>query len=100
MMGRIAYLKGKYATAEQFFQKAQSIYEEALGVEHPEVLATINNLADVYVEQGKRRLAEELYKDVLAERLRILGPEHPAVAQTLQRIAQQLYFHGHYEDSE
>ena len=109
-LGRLSYLQGKlitalrkhiaaqgkYMAAEQFFQKAQSIREQALGVEHPDVLTTINNLADVYVEHGKLNVAEELYKDVLAVRTRILEAEHPAVAQTLHSMAQLSYFQGQY----
>src|SRR6266568_8077180 len=45
------YKQNKYASAEQALQKAQRIREQALGVEHPDVLATINHLADVYVQQ-------------------------------------------------
>lgn len=102
-LGRLSYLQGKYMaaqrkymTAEQSFQKAQSIREQALGVEHPDVLTTINNLADVYMKQDKLNVAEELYKDVLAVRTRILGAEHPAVAQTLQSMAQLSYSQRQY----
>lgn len=94
------YKQNKYASAEQALQKAQRIGEQALGVEHPDVLATINHLADVYVQQSKWNLAEELYKDVLTARTRILGAEHPAVAQTFHSMAQLSYMHRQYDDTE
>lgn len=91
-LGKLFFLNGNYREAEQYLQKAQSIREQVLGVEHPAVLATINNLADVYRKApGKQSLAEALYSDILDLRIRILGAEHPAVAQTLQGMAQLYY---------
>ena len=104
-LGRLSYVQGKYiqgsyTAAGQAFQKAQSIREQALGVEHPDVLTTINNLADVYTIQSKWNVAEELYKYVLALRTRIFGEGHPAVAQTLQSMAQLSFQLRRYDKTE
>src|SRR5258708_5197131 len=88
MLGRLFFLRKNYPTAEQFFQKAQIILEQALGEEHPDSLATINHLADAYRKEAKTILAETFYNDVLAVRRRVLGEGHPAVAQTFHGMAQ------------
>lgn len=38
-------LQGKYAAAEPLYLRSQSIREEALGTEHPEVAVVLNNRA-------------------------------------------------------
>ncbi len=91
-MGILCFLHGDYTMAEQHLQKAQSIREQTLGMEHPDVLATCNNLADVYRKvPGKQSIAEALYSDTLDLRIRLLGEEHPAVAQTQLGMAQLYY---------
>ncbi len=91
-LGTLCFLHGDYVTAEQHLQKAQSIREQALGMEHPDVLATCNNLADVYRKApGKQSIAEALYSDTLDLRIRLLGAEHPAVARTQLGMAQLYY---------
>ena len=37
----------------------------------------MNNLADVYDEEGKYAQAEALYSQTLEIQRRVLGPEHP-----------------------
>ena len=115
-LGQLSYLRGKYiqnkyiqsarySAAEKFFQRAHNIREQALGVEHPDLLSTVHHLGDVYAAQalgtqGKSSMARELYSDVLALRTRILGADHPAVAQTLDSMAQLSYDCGQYIEAE
>ena len=114
--GQLSFLRGKYmqnkyvqsasyAEAERYFQKAHNIREQALGVEHTDLLITIHHLGDVYAAQalgtqGKSSMAQELYRDVLALRTRILVADHPTVAQTLDSMAQLSYYCGHYTETE
>ena len=51
--------------------------EKALGPEHPDVAASLNNLAVLYESQGRYAEAEPLYKKSLAIVEKALGPEHP-----------------------
>ena len=66
MAGRIAYDLGRYAEAQTFFEKALAIREKALGPEHPDVAASLNNLAELYRAQGQYAKAEPLYQRALA----------------------------------
>ncbi len=60
---------------------------KALGPDHPEVAASLNNLAGLYYKQGKYAKAEPLQKRALAIREKALGPEHPQVATSLENYA-------------
>jgi tetratricopeptide (TPR) repeat protein len=57
------------------------------GAEHPKVAWTLNNLAIVYVAQGKHAEAEVLYKRALAIRQKELGANHPDLATILGNLA-------------
>jgi Tetratricopeptide repeat len=48
-----------------------------LGVEHPDTLISIANLASTYRNQGRWKEAEELDVQVMETRKRVLGVEHP-----------------------
>jgi tetratricopeptide (TPR) repeat protein len=48
-----------------------------LGVEHPDKLISIKNLATTYREQGKLSKAEQLYLKAIQNSTAQLGPEHP-----------------------
>ncbi len=59
----------------------------ALGLEHPDVAGSLNNLALLYVTQGRYAEAEPLYQRSLAIWEKALGPEHPNVATSLENYA-------------
>ena len=56
---------GRYAEAEPLFQRALAIVEKALGPEHTNVAARLNNLAALYDAQGRYAEAEPLYQRAL-----------------------------------
>ena len=59
---------------------ALAIKEKALGPDHPEVALALNNLAELYRDQGRYAEAEPLLKRALAIRKKVFGPDHPIVA--------------------
>ena len=69
--------QGKYADAEPLHKRALAIAETALGPEHPDVAASLNNLAALYHDQGRYAEAEPLLKRALAIKEKSLGLEHP-----------------------
>jgi CHAT domain-containing protein len=79
--------QGKYAEAEPLYKRSIEISEKALGPDHPDVAAALNNLAELYRAQGKYAEAEPLYKRSLAIWEKALGPDHPYVAGTLNNLA-------------
>ncbi len=49
-----------YDSAERLYKQALEIQEEAFGLEHPEVAATCENMAELYKKMGKEDEAERL----------------------------------------
>ena len=60
----------------------------------------LNNLAEVYREQGRYADAEGLHKRALAIREKALGQDHPEVAGTLNNLANEYKNQGRYADAE
>ncbi len=63
------------------------IDEKDLGKDHPDVAASLNNLATLYEAQGKYAAAEPLYKRSLGIWEKALGKDHPDVATALTNLA-------------
>ena len=80
-------------------RRALAIWEKALGPEHPDVATSLNNLAELYCDQGQYAKAEPLYKRALAIWEKALGPEHPDVATSLENYAPLLRNMGRSEEA-
>nr|VFJ68570.1 MAG: Tetratricopeptide repeat-containing protein [Candidatus Kentron sp. DK] len=78
---------GKYTEAEFFARQALAFGQQRLGPEHPDTLASINNLAGLYQVQGRYGEAQTLYERALAAREKVLGPEHPDTLISLNNLA-------------
>jgi tetratricopeptide (TPR) repeat protein len=98
----VGYLQliAQYAAAEPLYLRALEIYEKALGPEHPQVAATLNNLAFLSRAQGRYADAEPLYERALAITEKALGPEHPDVAVILENYADLLKKTGRHAEAE
>ncbi|MBC8123287.1 MAG: tetratricopeptide repeat-containing protein, partial [Gemmatimonadaceae bacterium] len=94
------YGQGKYVEAVALAEKVLSIRESVLGKEHPDVAASLNNLAFLYDNQGRYDQAEPLYKRSLAISEAALGKEHPDVATSLNNLAGLYNKQGHYDQAE
>src|SRR2546427_4057133 len=71
------YSSGKFPEATPLVQRALAIQEKALGVEHPDVAASLDNLAGLYRAQGKYREAERLYRRALTIAAKSMGSMEP-----------------------
>jgi CHAT domain-containing protein/Tfp pilus assembly protein PilF len=76
------------------------IREKVLGKEHPDVAASLHNLAVLYYAQGKYSQAEPLYQRALAIFEKLLGKEHPDVATSLNTLAALYDAQGKYSQAE
>jgi eukaryotic-like serine/threonine-protein kinase len=81
------------------YERALAIREKALGPDHPEVAASLNNLALVQYATGRYVDARELYERGLAIWERAVGADHPEVARSLDNIAKLHRATGAYEDA-
>ena len=73
--------------AEPLHQRALAIMEKSLGPKHPDVAASLNNLANLYLNLGDYAKAEPLQQRALAIWEKSLGPEHPNVAGSFHNLA-------------
>jgi tetratricopeptide (TPR) repeat protein len=71
------YQAGKYAEAQEIAKRALAVAERRYGLDHPNVATSLNNLAELYRNQGMYGEAEPLYKRSLAIAEKALGPNHP-----------------------
>ena len=91
---------GKFSQAVPLVQRALAIREKILGSEHPDVAASLDNLAGLYRDQGKYAEAEVRYRRALAIGEKALGPEHPRVAASLNNLAGLYHAQGKYGQAE
>ncbi|HEX3641740.1 MAG TPA: tetratricopeptide repeat protein, partial [Ktedonobacteraceae bacterium] len=82
---------GKYAEAEPLYQRALYIWEQALGPEHPQVAHPLNNLANLYSDQGKYGEAEPLYQRALHIWEQELGLQHTLTQKIAKNYASLLH---------
>jgi tetratricopeptide (TPR) repeat protein len=89
-----------YDRAALVAQKALQVAEQNVGPDHPDVAASLNNLAGLYQTQGQYPQSGPLYKRSLAIYEKALGPDHPYVATSLNNLAMLYYAQGAYAKAE
>lgn len=92
--------KAQYARSEKLLLQARQLKEKLLGAGHVEVIGIEDELAEVYLSQGRYREAEELYKKVLQITARVLGEEHPRTAVSYYNLAHVYKGQGRYREAE
>jgi CHAT domain-containing protein/tetratricopeptide (TPR) repeat protein len=90
---------GKPAEAETraAARRAVNIKEELLGPDHPEVAASLHQLASAYFVAGELAEARPLLERSLAIRERALGPNDPLVAESADYLGNLLSEQGEDE---
>ncbi|KAG9233416.1 P-loop containing nucleoside triphosphate hydrolase protein [Amylocarpus encephaloides] len=76
----------KLAEAEQMYQRALQGKEKAWGPEHMSTLETVNNLGNLYLNQGKLVEAEQMYQRALQGKEKAWGPEHMSTLDTVHNL--------------
>ena len=92
--------EGKYQEAIPIQAKLVEDTQRILGMEHPCVATTINNLAFLYFKAGEYAKAEALYQQALLIRQKTLGPDHPDTIASLNNLAFLYYETGEYAKAE
>lgn len=91
--------QGRYGDAEHILREVLTEQERTLGPEHPDTLATRNNLANALSHQGKYAEAETEYHAVLALKEKVLGPEHPDTLRACFDLARCLQGQGDIQEA-
>jgi CHAT domain-containing protein len=94
------YATGRYQQAIPLAQRALAIREKALGPEHPDTAAALNNLAALYRATGAYAKAEPLYQRALTITEKAPGPEHLDTAGSLNNLALLYHATGAYAKAE
>ncbi len=78
---------GESERAIGFLQRSLKLMKAKLGPEHPDTLATMNDLAWAYKVAGKPDLALPLFEETLKLRKAKLGPDHPDTLGSMNNLA-------------
>jgi tetratricopeptide (TPR) repeat protein len=76
-LGRFDYVHGAYNSAESLWRRECELRRTILGLEHPNTLTSMNNLALTLGAQGDLEGARKIHEQVLEITRRVLGEEHP-----------------------
>ena len=99
-VGESFHVMGKYQEAERMYRQALELKEKVLSQEHPDTLASMNNLAVVLDKQGKYEEAEQMYRQALELKEKELVKEHPDTLGSMNNLAIVLDKQGKYEEAE
>jgi len=99
-LGSVLCQLGRYAEAEEMLRQAMEGREKALGLEHPDALATASNLALTLTSLGKFEEAENLYRKIQDGQQRSLRPEHPDTLACTNNLATVLDQQGKCHEAE
>jgi serine/threonine protein kinase len=92
------YLGDEDVAAEQY-EAARALYMKHRGPDHPDTLASCNNLANSYAALGRRADALTLREDTLARRKAVLGPDHPETLASMHNLATSYSDLGRHDDA-
>jgi hypothetical protein len=81
---------GEYQQAAALHQLTLGVRERVLGAEHPDTLASRNNLANALYGLGEYQRSAALHQQTLGIRERVLGAEHPTTLGSRNNLANAL----------
>ena len=73
--------------------------EQALGADHPTVLAESHNLASTYQDLGRLDEAAAIFRRVIASKEERFGRTDPSLSRTLEGLANVLSRQGNYDEA-
>ena len=79
--------QGQPGRAAGYLQRALADRLRVLGADHPDTLASRNNLAYAYQAAGDLGRAIPLYEQTLADSVRVLGADHPQTLASRNNLA-------------
>src|SRR5260370_26025349 len=82
------------------YNRALAGYEKAWGTEHTSTLDTVNNLGNLYSDQGRHKDAEMMYKRALAGYEKAWGTEHTSTLDTVNNLGFLYVAQGRHKDAE
>ena len=102
LLGRAAiYLQtqGEPRPARALYERAHQLCRDRLGEDHPDTLASANNLALDLHALGEHQQARTLDEDTLTRYRRVLGEDHPDTLISATNLAVDLRALGEYQQA-
>ncbi len=90
-------LTWEHQRARELLQSAVEIRRRELGDQHPDVVASLRALADLYIWRGEYDAAEEVALQILETQGLTHGESHPLVADAWELRGQGRYYAGDLE---
>jgi tetratricopeptide (TPR) repeat protein len=75
------------ANPEQLYNHALELYERAYGPVHPEIARTLQEMAELYLRQGRDDKAVSAYERARDIIVQTAGPDHPDLIPVLLRLS-------------
>ena len=97
---KVAYINGKYDTAERYQLKALEIAQSILQPDDLRMAALMDELSNIYVAQSRYQDAEALLRQSLTIREQALGEMHPLVAANLNDLSGFAMQGGRFDEAE
>ncbi len=91
---------GLYHLSATINQRINAQNKKVLGIEHPDTLTSMANLASTFWNQGRWKEAEELEVQVMETRRRVLGLEHPDTLTSMANLASTFWNQGRWKEAE
>ncbi|KAH8806698.1 hypothetical protein DL96DRAFT_1822283 [Flagelloscypha sp. PMI_526] len=95
----LPHLRASTQTDLDVYEQETSKMQKELGLEHPNTLTSMNDLASTYSDLGQHKDALKLKEQVLALRTQILGAEHPDTLITMNDLANTYSDLGQHKDA-
>ena len=99
-IGGYLYFEGTWNDAQRLQEDCVGIRKRLLGVDHPDTLSSIANLASTYREQGRWEEAEKLFMQVMEASKAKLGADHPSTLISMANLASTYRERGRWEEAE
>jgi hypothetical protein len=100
VLGRVYKDGGKLDKAEPMYEQSLEINRRLRGEDHPDTLASMNNLASLYEDQGRLDQAEPLYVACLDKKRAKLGEDHPSTLTSMNNLAVLYEAQGRLDQAE
>ncbi len=97
---RMFYEEGRWDEAETLGVQVMETFKTKLGVDHPNTLMSISNLALTYQNQGRWDEAETLEVQVMETFKTKLGVDHPSTITSMGNLALTLRNQGRWDEAE
>ncbi len=98
-IGRTYSGLGLVQEATELCRKSYDMLRDALGPEHADTLAAMQDLADAYHAAGRWEESLPLKKETLRLRKDVIGPEHPDTLKSMSSLAESYRDAGQLEQA-